>query len=196
MQLYRVTAVAGFACAVLLIVNIARRAGLLPETAFTHAVAPFAPLTGLFAITGIYLLIRRTAGGLGVAGYLLNAAGLAGAFAIEYTLHFVFPLLAPGVVAGLLAGGTGRAFLVTSVVLVAGVLVFAAAALRAGTPPAIAVVLYAAGMVPGSLRNAVPLPVYLAGLVLAAVGVAWMASRLWSGERAAALARPAGALPS
>jgi hypothetical protein len=50
-------------------------------------------------------------------------------------------------------------------------------------------------MVPGSLRNAVPLPVYLAGLVLAAVGVAWMASRLWSGERAA-LARPAGALPS
>ncbi|MGV9376896.1 hypothetical protein ACWDRB_13825 [Nonomuraea sp. NPDC003707] len=182
MGVYRVTAAAGFVCAVLLVVNSARRAGLLPETAFTHAIAPFGALTGLLAITGIYLIVRGTAGGLGLIGYVLNSAGLAGAFAIEYILHFVFPYLGGGTVSELLAGSTGRAFLVTSAVLLAGVLTFSVAAIRSGAMPAVGVVLYAVGMVPGSLRNVVPVPVYLAGLVVAAVGVAWMAARLWRAE--------------
>ncbi|MEU7864102.1 hypothetical protein [Nonomuraea sp. NPDC049141] len=189
--LYRATATAGFACAVLLVVNVLRRAGLLPETTLTHAIAPFGALTGLLAITGLYLLIRGTAGTLGLIGYLLNAAGLAGAYAIEYTLHYVFPLLGATAVNGLLAGGTGRAFLVTSVVLLAGVVTFSAAALRAGTLPALAVVLYAVGMIPGALRNMVPVPVYLLGLVVAAVGIAWMSARLWSAQEEPALL-PAG----
>ncbi|UBU12170.1 hypothetical protein [Nonomuraea gerenzanensis] len=154
----------------------------MAETAFTHAIAPFAALTGLLAITGIYLHIRARAGTLGLVGYVLNSAGLAGAFAVEYTLHFVFPYLGGGVVRGLLAGGTGRAFLVTSVVLLMGVLTFSAAAIRSGGMPVVGVVLYAVGMVPGSLRNAVPEPVYLGGLVMAGVGVAWMAVRLWTAE--------------
>ncbi|MEV4016950.1 hypothetical protein AB0J35_41310 [Nonomuraea angiospora] len=182
MGVYRVTSAAGFVCAVLLVVNSARRAGLLPETAFTHAIAPFGALTGLLAITGIYLIVRGTAGGLGLIGYVLNSAGLAGAFAIEYILHFVFPYLGGGTVSELLAGGTGRAFLVTSAVLLAGVLTFSVAAIRSGAMPAVGVVLYAVGMVPGSLRNVVPVPVYLAGLVVAAIGVAWMAARLWRAE--------------
>ncbi|MCG5215567.1 hypothetical protein [Streptosporangium sp. KLBMP 9127] len=180
MSILRVTGAAGFGCAVLLVVNVARRGDLLPETAFTHAIAPFAPLTGLFAITGIYLLLRHTAGTLGLVGYVLNSAGLAGAFAIEYTLHFVFPNLPGDVVAGLVAGGTGRAFLVTSVVLLAGVLTFGLAAVRAKAMPVVAVALYVVGMIPGSLRNLVPLPVYLVGLVFAAAGIAWMAARLWT----------------
>lgn len=182
MRVYRVTAVAGFVCALLLVVNSARRAGFLPENAFTHAIAPFGALTGLLAITGIYLAIRGRAGGLGLAGYVLNSAGLAGAFAIEYILHFVFPYLGGGTVSALLAGGTGRAFLVTSVALVVGVLMFSAAAIRSGAMPVVAVMLYAGGMIPGSLRSLLPLPVYLGGLVLAGIGVAWMAVRLWSTE--------------
>ncbi|MEV6031115.1 hypothetical protein AB0L65_08200 [Nonomuraea sp. NPDC052116] len=182
MGVYRVTAAAGFVCAVLLVVNSARRAGLLPETAFTHAIAPFGALMGLLAITGIYLIVRGTAGSLGLIGYVLNSAGLAGAFAIEYILHFVFPYLGGGTVSELLAGSTGRAFLVTSAVLLAGVLTFSVAAIRSGAMPAVGVVLYAVGMVPGSLRNVVPVPVYLAGLVVAAIGVAWMAARLWRAE--------------
>ncbi|GAA3623309.1 hypothetical protein GCM10022419_131200 [Nonomuraea rosea] len=182
MRVYRVTAAAGFVCAVLLVVNSARRAGFLPETAFTHAIAPFGALTGLLAITGIYLLIRSTAGTLGLVGYVLNSAGLAGAFAIEYILHFVFPYLGGGTVTGLLAGSTGRAFLVTSVVLLAGVLTFSAAAIRSGAMPVVGVVLYAAGMIPGSLRNLMPVPIYLIGLVAAAAGIAWMAARLWTAE--------------
>lgn len=182
MSVHRVAGVAGFVCALLLVFNSARRAGFLPETAFTHAVAPFAALTGLLAITGIYLLIRPTAGTLGLVGYVLNSAGLAGAFAIEYTLHFVFPYLGGGAVSGLLAGSTGRVFLVTSVILLAGVLTFSAAAIRSGVMPVAGVLLYAVGMVPGALRSAVPQPVYLIGLVVAGIGIAWMASRLWSVE--------------
>jgi hypothetical protein len=182
MRVYRVTGAAGFVCAVLLLVNCARRGGLLPETAVTNTIAPFGALAGLLAVTGIYLLIRPQAGALGLVGYVLNSAGLAGAFAIEYILHFVFPYLGGGTVAGLLAGGTGRAFLVTAVVLIAGVLTFSAAALRSGAMPVGAVLLYAAGMIPGTLRSAVPEPVYLGGLVVAAIGVAWMAARLWGSE--------------
>ncbi|MCA2227904.1 hypothetical protein [Nonomuraea aurantiaca] len=189
--LYRATATAGFACAVLLLINVFRRAGLLPETTLTHAIAPFGALTGLLAITGLYLLIRGTAGTLGLIGYLLNAAGLAGAYAIEYTLHYVFPFLGGTKVNELLAGGTGQAFLATSVVLLAGVLTFSAAALRAGTLPGLAVVLYATGMIPGALRNMVPLPVYLIGLVVAAAGIAWMSARLWSAQEEPSLL-PAG----
>ncbi|MFF4625611.1 hypothetical protein [Nonomuraea jabiensis] len=198
MSVHRVTAAAGFVCAVLLVVNSARRAGLLPETAFTHAIAPFGALTGLLAITGIYLVIRDTAGSLGLIGYVLNSAGLAGAFAIEYILHFVFPYLGGGTVSELLAGGTGRAFLVTSAVLLAGVLTFGVAAIRSGAMPVVGVVLYAVGMVPGSLRSVVPVPVYLAGLVVAAIGVAWMAARLWGVEEEfiARRSRTTGARPT
>ncbi|MFF3442540.1 hypothetical protein [Streptosporangium sp. NPDC002721] len=190
--LYRATGAAGLVCAVLLLVNILRRAGALPENTLTHAVAPFGALAGLLAITGLYLLIRGTAGGLGLVGYLLNAAGLAGAFAIEYTLHYVFPLLGRSVIDELLAGGTGRAFLVTSAVLIAGVLTFSAAALRSGALPAVAIAFYAVGMIPGSLRNLVPVPVYLTGLVIAAVGIAWMSARLWTAREEAAPLRAAG----
>ncbi|MFE3451811.1 hypothetical protein ACFXJ8_23095 [Nonomuraea sp. NPDC059194] len=178
--LYRASAVAGLGCAVLLLVNVARRGGLLPETTLTHAIAPLAPLAGLLAVTGLYLLIRHRAGTAGLVGYLLNAAGLAGAFAIEYTLHFVFPYLGQPAIGGLLAGGTGRAFLVTSIILLAGVLTFGFAALRSGALPVVAVALYLVGMIPGALRSAVPLPVYLAGLAVAAIGIAWMSVGLWS----------------
>ncbi|MGJ6968277.1 hypothetical protein ACSDR0_40850 [Streptosporangium sp. G11] len=187
--LYRATAAAGLVCAVLLLFNILRRAGVLPETTVTHAIAPFGALAGLLAITGLYLLIRGTAGRLGLIGYLLNSAGLAGAFAIEYTLHYVFPLLGRSTIDGLLSGGTGRAFLVTSVVLIAGVLTFSVAALRSGALPAVAIAFYAAGMIPGSLRNLVPVPVYLAGLVIAAVGIAWMSARLWTAQEETATLR-------
>ncbi|MEV4806210.1 hypothetical protein AB0K18_39940 [Nonomuraea sp. NPDC049421] len=193
MRVYRVTAAAGFLCAVLLVVNSARRGGIVPETAFTHAIAPFAALAGLLAITGLYLLIRPESGTLGLIGYVLNSAGLAGAFAIEYILHFVFPYLSGGAVTGLLAGSTGQAFMITAIVLLAGVLTFSVAALRSGMLPVIGVVLYAAGMIPGSLRNAVPLPVYLTGLVVAAVGVAWMATRLWHAADEEPAAAPATA---
>ncbi|WP_436757312.1 hypothetical protein [Streptosporangium sp. V21-05] len=136
---------------------------------------------------------HRATGAAGLVGYLLNSAGLAGAFAIEYTLHHVFPPLGGTTIDGLLSGGTGRAFLVTSVVLIAGVLAFGVAAPRSGALPAVAIALYAVGMIPGSLRNPVPVPVYLAGLVIAAVGIAWMSARLWAAREESAPLQASGA---
>src|SRR5689334_4620248 len=126
-HLYRLAGLAGLACAVLLVVNSARRGGL-------------------FALSGRYLWQRVESGVPGLIGYALNAAGLAGAFAIEYVLHFAA-----------LSGRSKPAFTVTAVILIAGVLTFAAASFRARRLPAAAVALYAAGMVPGSLRGVVPL---------------------------------------
>jgi hypothetical protein len=173
-RLYRVAGAAGIACALLLAVNAARRSGALPENDLTHAIAPFAALFGLFALSGLYLWQRAEAGVLGCVGYGLNAAGLAGAFAIEYTLHFVFRYLDDGVVDGLVGGATGTAFRATALVLITGTVLFGVASWRAGRLPAIAVALYTIGMVPGSLRNAVPETVYLGGLLVAAAGVGWL----------------------
>jgi hypothetical protein len=173
-RLYRFVGLAGLGCALLLFVNSARRGGILPENGLTHAIAPFGALLGLFALTGLYLYQRAEAGRLGAVGFALNAAGLAGAFAIEYSIHFVFPYLGKDQVTSLVEGSTGRAFLVTAVVLITGVVLFGIASWRAGRLPAAAVGLYVIGMIPGSLRSAVPVPVYLLGLVVAAIGVAWM----------------------
>ncbi|HYN97785.1 MAG TPA: hypothetical protein VES42_28430 [Pilimelia sp.] len=172
--LYRYAGCAGLASAAILLVNAARRADLLPETAFTHAIAPFAALLGLLAITGFYLWQREPAGLLGTIGFALNFAGLAGALAIEYAIHFFFPYLTAQTRDDLLAGPAATRLVATSAIFIVGVGTFAAAMWRAGAFPRTAIALYVVGFVPVALRAAVPLPVYLAGLVLAAGVVAWL----------------------
>ena len=179
LPLYRYAGLAAIVCAALLVFNAARRAGLVPENALTHAIAPFAALVGLLAFVGLYLWQREEAGALGLIGFVLNSAGLAGAFAIEYILHFVFPYLPAAQVTAVITGPTARAFLVTAICLITGVLLFGIASLRAAVLPRPAVVLYVVGMIPGALRNQVPETVYLSGLVLAAAAVAWMGVVLW-----------------
>jgi hypothetical protein len=83
----------------------------------------------------------------------------------------------------LVDGGTGNAFRVTAIVLVCGVLVFGIANWRAHRYPVGAVALYVAGMVPGALRNVVPEPVYLGGLLPTAAGVAWLSLALLAASR-------------
>jgi hypothetical protein len=131
-------------------------------------------LTGVFALTGIYLRERAETGTLGLVGYAANAAGIIGAFGIEYTLRFVFRSLSAGQIDGLLHAGTGRAFLVTSLVLALGALVFGAATLRAGLLPRTAAVLYVTGMIALSLRTTLPVPVYGVGVMVAGVGIGWL----------------------
>src|SRR2546423_10986109 len=134
-RLFRWAAFAGFACAVLLAVSVGRRGGVLPDTAVLNAIAPLGSLAGLFTITGLYLRQRAAAGMLGLIGYGLNFAGLAGAFAIEYVLHFVFHYLPSDRVDALVHGGTGNAFRVTAIVLICGVLAFGVASWRGRRGP-------------------------------------------------------------
>jgi len=78
-RLYRLAGLAGLACALLLVINAARRGGLLPDGAFLNAIAPLGALTGLLALTGVYLWQRVPSGVFGLVGFALNFAGLAGA---------------------------------------------------------------------------------------------------------------------
>jgi len=170
--LYRFAGYAGLLSAAILLVNVARRGGAIPDGPVVEAIAPISALAGLFALAGLYLWQRTDSGVLGFVGIVLNGAGLAGAFAIEYTLHVVFVHLSTDQIDAVLAAGARAAFTVTAVTLIVGVLCFGVASWRAGRLPRWAVAGYVAGMVPGALRNVVPEAVYLSGLTAAAVGTA------------------------
>lgn len=176
---HRLTGTLGLIGAALLAFNVARVAGLVPTNDVTHLLAPFASLLGLLALIGIASYQRDRLGGFGAVGFLVNAAGLAGAFAIEFVLHGVFPALEDPVIDALVEGRTGTAFLLASVVVMTGVILFGIASWRAGMLPRWAISAYAAGLTLGSLRM-LPEPVYLGGLLLAAAGIAgmsWVLSR-------------------
>jgi hypothetical protein len=172
--LYRLAGRAGVVTGVLLLFNTARRVNLVPENTFTHQIAPVAAFLALFVITGIYLFQRERSGRLGLWGYGLNFAGLAGALAIEYTLHYVFPLLDKETVDRLVDGRTGVGFLIISVVYLTGIVLFGLATWRAGLFPRPAVALYVVGFVLTALRPVLPAAVVSGGFVLGSVAVIWL----------------------
>ena len=71
--LQRIGAVAGLGSAVVLLINAAKRAEIIPTTAFTQLVAPLAQIMALALITGLYVAFGRRAGRFGLVAYLLNA---------------------------------------------------------------------------------------------------------------------------
>jgi hypothetical protein len=176
--LYRLAGQAGVITGVLLLLNDARRVGLVPENAFTHAIAPIAAFLAPFVITGFYLWQRDRVGALGLWGYVLNGVGLIGAAAIEFVGHWVFPFLDKATVDGLVDGRTGLGFLIIAVVYLSGIVLFGFTTWRAGVFPRWAAVLYVVGFVPTALRSVVPAPVVSAGFVLGSIAVIWFAVTL------------------
>lgn len=73
----------------------------------------------------------------------------------------------------------GTTLLLTAVVLLLGVLAFGVAMWRARMLPAPAILLYVVGLVPVALRGVLPEPAVAVGLILAAVGTAWLSAALW-----------------
>lgn len=173
-SLRRWAANAGLLCAFALCFNAARRAGLVPTTDLGRAVAPLAQLFGLWLLTGLYAASCKRSGALGLVGYALNSLGLAGLVGCEYIVNFVLPTLPPATVAGLLNGLTGTMFTVTQLVFLLGALVFAVALLRAGQP-VVAICLYVLGAVAIGLRGVLPDVTLNPGLVLAGIGLGWLA---------------------
>lgn len=176
--LHRLAAVAGMLCAFAICFNAARRGGLVPSTDLARAAAPLAQLFGLWLLTGLYASIRARTGVLGLAGYALVSLGLAGLVGCEYVVNFVLPFVPPVTVADLLDGLAGAVFTATQVVFLVGALLFAAALARGGHPP-VAVALYAIGAVAIGLRGVLPDVTLNPGLVIAAVGLAWLAAGLY-----------------
>ena len=88
--LYRIGAVAGCGSAVILLINAAKRAEVIPTSAFTQLVAPLAQILALALVTALYLAFGRRAGTFGLVAFLLNAFSLAALVGVEFVINLVF----------------------------------------------------------------------------------------------------------
>ena len=181
--LYRIAAAAGIGSAAVLLINAAKRAGVIPTSPFTQLVAPVAEILALALVTALYLAFGRRTGTFGLVAYLLNVFALSALVGVEFVINLVFRDLPGATVQGLLAGSLGVAVTATSVLFLLGTLGFVAAMLRSRKVPAVPLVLYAVGAIPVSLRAFVPEAVLDLGLVVMAAGIAWLAVWLFGHSR-------------
>ena len=178
--LYRIAAAAGCGSAVILFINAAKRAEIIPTTALTQLVAPLAQVLALALVTALYLAFGRRTGTFGLIAYLLNALALSALVGVEFVINLVLRDLPADTVAALRAGSLGIALTAASILFLLGSLAFVTAMLRTREVPAAPLVLYAVGAIPIALRAFVPEAVLDAGLAVLAVGVAWLGIWLFS----------------
>lgn len=181
--LYRIAAFAGVGSATVLLINAAKRAEVIPTSAFTQLAAPFAQILALAFVTALYLGFGRRGGTFGLVAYLTNAFALAALVGVEFVINLVFAELPDGTRDSLLEGPLGAAFIVVSVLFLLGTLTFVATMFRTGEIPRLPLALYALGAVPVSLRAFVPEAALDLGLATMAVGIGWLA--VWFLGRAA-----------
>ncbi len=173
--LYRIGAAAGCGSAVVLFINAAKRAEIIPTTALTQLIAPVAQILALAFVTTLYLAFGRRAGTFGLIAYLLNAFALATLVGVEFVINLVFRELPADTIAALRTGSLGIALTAASILFLLGTLAFVTAMLRTREVPVAPLVLYAAGAVPIALRAFVPEAALDLGLAVLAVGIAWLA---------------------
>ena len=173
--LYRIGAAAGCGSAVVLLINAAKRAEVIPISAFTQLIAPVAEILALALVTALYFAFDRRTGTFGLVAYLLNAFALSALVGVEFVINLVFRELPADTIAALRAGSLGIALTAASILFLLGTLAFVAAMLRTREVPVAPLVLYAIGAVTVSLRAFVPEAVLDLGLAVLAVGTAWLA---------------------
>ena len=181
--LYRIAAFAGVGSATVLLINAAKRAEVIPTSAFTQLAAPFAQILALALVTGLYFAFGRRGGTFGLVAYLTNAFALAALVGVEFVINLVFAELPDATRDELLAGPLGAALIVVSVLFLLGTLAFVATIYRTGEVPRVPLALYALGAVPVSLRAFVPEAALDLGLATMAVGIGWIS--IWLVGRAA-----------
>ncbi len=189
--LYRAAAAAGGGSAVILLINAAKRADVIPTTAFTQLVAPLAQILALALITGLYLAFGRRAGRFGLVAYLVNAFALVTLVGVEFVINLVFAELPTSTVDALRDGPLGIALTVASISFLIGTIAFAVAMIRTREVPAMPFVIYAVGAVPVSFRAFVPEAALDLGLLALAVGAGWLGA--WFHQRASAITTPSNA---
>jgi len=177
---HRIAAVAGGGSAAILLINAAKRAEVIPTSAFTQLVAPLAQVLALAFVTGLYVAFGRRAGTFGLVAFLLNAFSLASLVGVEFVINLVFADLPEKTGDALRAGTLGVALTIASVSFLLGTLAYVGAMLRSREIPTTPLVLYAVGAVPVSLRVFVPEVALDLGLVTMAVGVGWLAIWLFA----------------
>lgn len=175
--LIKIFAFAGLFSAAILLVNAAKRAGVIPTSPFTQLAAPLAQLAAIGLVIGIYLLVSHKSGALVTSGAVLSVMSLAGLVGAEFVLNLVFPYVDGGVIDVLRAGPLGTALTVVSVLFLLGTVVLMLGLWRTSSVPRGAVAIYTASVVPIALRTVFPETVLQMGLVGLAVAVTWFA--LW-----------------
>jgi hypothetical protein len=163
--------IAGFVAAIVLVINAAKRAEILPLSAATQLVAPLAQLMALALVIGIFVATPAMRGRLGSIGVLLYGASLVGLVGVEFIINLVFPYVAPEVIGELRAGPLGTALLVVSLSFLVGTILFYGALWRVAQSPKLAIIVSILSTVPIALRTAFPETVLQIGLVGLAIGV-------------------------
>lgn len=182
-SLYRLAGVAGLISAVVLVVNAAKRAQIVPSSALTQLVAPLAEIFALALVTALYLICEPRMGRFGRVAFAVNYLALGALVGVEFVINLVFARLDPAQIAELRAGPLGAALTGTSILFLIGMVAFAAALARTGQPPRPALALFAAGAIPVALRAFVPELVLDVSLVVLASGVAWLSVWLMKAAR-------------
>jgi hypothetical protein len=173
----RLASIAGTLAAAILFVNAGKRAGLIPLSPLTQSIAPLAQAFAILLIVGIAQAALRRTGWFSAIAIAVNLVGLAAATGTEWVINLVFAQLDTSTITTLRLGPLGVAFLVASVVFLAGSLLFCIALFRDKRAPKIPTAAYAVASIPIGLRNLVPeIALDLAISVLAA-SVLWLS--LW-----------------
>src|SRR5829696_2178727 len=172
----RLAAVAGLAAALVLFVNAAKRAGLIPISSATQLVAPLAQAFAIILVVGLAAVAMRQSRYSSVA-LALNVLGLAAVTGVEWVINLVFVRLDPAQIAALRTGPLGTAFVAASFIFLQGSILYCIALLRDGKAPRIPVIAYAIATVPIGLRIFVPELVLDVSLGLLGTSVTWLA--LW-----------------
>ena len=178
--LYRIGAAAGCGSAVVLLINAAKRAELIPTSTFTQLVAPLAQILALAFVAALYLAVGRRTGTFGLIAFLVNAFALSALVGVEFVINLVFADLPMSTVDALRGGSLGIALTAVSIVFLLGTLAFVTAMIRSREVPVAPLVLYAIGAVPIALRAFVPEVVLDLGLLTLAVGLGWLAIWLFN----------------
>jgi hypothetical protein len=173
----RLAAVAGLAAAVVLFVNAAKRAGLIPISSATQLVAPLAQALAIILVVGLAAVAMRQSSRYSSVALALNVLGLAAVTGVEWVINLVFVGLDPAQIAALRTGPLGTAFVAASISFVLGSLLYCIALLRDGKAPRIPIIAYAIATVPIGLRIFVPELVLDLALGLLGTSVIWLA--LW-----------------
>ncbi|MEY9776347.1 hypothetical protein [Arthrobacter sp. MW3 TE3886] len=174
--LIQIFAFAGYLAGAILVVNAAKRAGIIPTSPFTQLAAPVAQLAAIGLVIGIYLLVSRKTGALAASGALLTVTSLAGLVGVEFVLNLVFPYVDPAVIMTLHSGPLGTALTAVSVLFLLGTVVFMVALWRTSGVPKGAILLYTGSAIPIALRTIFPETVLQLGLIGLAVAVTWLAT--------------------
>lgn len=164
----------GVVAAVILIVNGAKRAGLIVDTVPLQLIAPLGALLSIPFLFVVWTALGRRAG----ATMVLAAMGLATTVGGEYVLNAVFPHVSDEVRGSLLAGPLAVMLAAGSVLFLVGMVAFAIGQWRRLPAARIPLALLALAAIPVAARSVLPPIAVPVGVWILAAAILWLTAVL------------------